>query len=94
MKLAKRTLPFLAVATAMLLVTETNFGRSVQARTLVQDSTTDASDTTQDKIARAMFAGPDDIARTARIIDTDAEGNTVVLRDGSNGFTCMPGNPR
>jgi hypothetical protein len=75
MKLAKRTLPFLAVATAMLLVTETNFGPSVQARTLVQDSTTNASDTTRGKIAQA-------------------EGNTAVLRDGSNGVTCMPGNPK
>jgi hypothetical protein len=94
MKLEKRTLFFLAAATAMLLVTETNFGRPVQARTLVRNSTTEASDTAQGKIARAMSAGPDDIARSARIIDADAEGNTVVLRDGSNGFTCMPGNPK
>ena len=94
MKLAKRTLSLLAIATAMLLVTETNFGGSVQARTLVQNSTADASDTSQSKIARAMSAGPDDIARSARIIDTDAEGNTVVLRVGGNGFTCMPGNPK
>ena len=50
-------------------------------------------DATHTKIARAMSAGPDDIARSARIIDTDANGNTVVLREGSNGFTCMPGNP-
>jgi hypothetical protein len=94
MKLAKRTFSLLAIATAMLLVTETNFGGSVQARTLVQNSTADASDTSQSKIARAMSAGPDDIARSARIIDTDAEGNTVVLRNGSDGFTCMPGNPK
>jgi hypothetical protein len=93
MKLAKRRLSLLAVTTAMLLVTKTNFGQPVRARTLVQNSTTDASDTTQDKIARAMSAGPDDIARSARIIDTDAKGHTVVLRGGSNGFTCMPGNP-
>ena len=52
-----------------------------------------AADATQAKIARAMSAGPDDIARSARIIDTDANGNTIVLRVGSNGFTCMPGNP-
>ncbi len=78
----KRTLSFLAVATAMLVVTETNLGRSVQARTLVQNSTTEASDTSQAKIARAMSAGP------------DAEGNTVVLREGSNGLTCVPGNSK
>src|ERR1700761_2673251 len=93
MKLATRTLFFLAAATAILFVTEADFGRAVQARTPVQNSTTEASDTPQGKIARAMSAGPDDIARSARIIDTDAQGNTVVLRDGNNGFTCMPGNP-
>jgi hypothetical protein len=93
MKLKKRELSFFLVATAMLLVTETHFGRPVQARSHVQNSTTETSDTSQGKIARAMSAGPDDIARSARIIDTDAEGNTVVLREGSNGFTCMPGNP-
>ena len=93
MKLKKRELSFFLVATAMLLVGETHFGRPVQARSHVQNSTTETSDTSQGKIARAMSAGPDDIARSARIIDTDAEGNTVVLREGSNGFTCMPGNP-
>jgi hypothetical protein len=90
MKLAKRILSFLAVTTAVLLVTETNFGRSVQARTPVQSSTTDASDTSQVKIVRAVSAGPDDIARSARIIDTDGEGNTVVLRDGSNLYAWKP----
>jgi hypothetical protein len=52
-----------------------------------------AGDTTQDKIARAMSAGPNDISGSARIVDTDAQGNRVILREGSNGFTCMPGNP-
>ncbi|HEY4842840.1 MAG TPA: hypothetical protein VIH78_12790 [Terriglobales bacterium] len=60
----------------------------------MQNSAMDAGDTTQGKIARAMSAGPDDIARSARIIDSDAEGNPVVLREGNNGFTCMPGNPK
>jgi hypothetical protein len=94
MKFAERTLLFLAAATATLLVTGMNFGRPVQARTSVPRSTTEASDTTQSKIARAISVGPDDIARSARILDTDAEGNTVVLREGSSGFTCMPGNPK
>jgi hypothetical protein len=50
-------------------------------------------DATQTKIARAMSAEPDDIARSAKIIDTNANGSMVVLREGNNGFTCMPGNP-
>jgi hypothetical protein len=94
MNLAKRKLAFIATATAILVATGMNFGGSVHANTPVQDSPTDASDTTQAKIARAMSAGPNEIASSARIVDTDAQGNSVVLREGNNGFTCMPGNPR
>ena len=50
-------------------------------------------ETVQDKIARAMSAGPPDIAKFAKIVDTDPEGQMIVLREGTNGFTCMPGNP-
>src|SRR5260370_33145099 len=56
-------------------------------------STIDTGETTQAKIARAMSAGPVEVASSARIIDTNAHG-MVVLRKGDNGFTCMPGNPR
>jgi len=94
MNLAKRNLAFLAVAAATILVTGMNFRTVANAKTPVQNSPTDASDTTQAKIARAMSAGPTDFARSARIVDTDAQGNMVVLREGSNGFTCMPGNPK
>jgi hypothetical protein len=47
--------------------------------------------TSEQKIAIAMSAGPPEIAKGARIIDVDASGQTEVLRDGANGFTCMPG---
>src|ERR1700691_5562560 len=92
MNLAKPKLAFLT--TAMLLVIGMRFGGSVDACAPLQNSPTDAGDTTQAKIARAMSAGPTEIASSARIVDTDAQGNTVVLREGNNGFTCMPGNPR
>jgi hypothetical protein len=51
-----------------------------------------AGESTQEKIARAMSAGPDNVSTSAQIIDTDAQGKMVVLREGNNGFTCMPGN--
>jgi hypothetical protein len=54
----------------------------------------DAPESAEAKIARALSAGPPDIAKSARIVDTDAQGMMVVLREGRNGFTCMPGNPR
>jgi hypothetical protein len=94
MSLAKRKLASLATVTAILLATGMKFGGSVHAKTPLHNSPMDASDTTQSKIARAMSAGSTEIASSARIVDTDAQGNTVVLREGSNGFTCMPGNPK
>jgi hypothetical protein len=47
----------------------------------------------QAKIARALAAAPEDIAMSAKVVATDAQGKTAVLREGTNGFTCMPGNP-
>jgi len=42
--------------------------------------------TKEEKIARAMQAAPDFVAGDATIIDSDG----TVLRDGTNGWTCMP----
>jgi len=61
--------------------------------TLHNGTSARADDTTQEKIARAMSAGPDNISKSARIIDKDEQGKKVILREGSNGFTCTPGNP-
>ena len=52
-----------------------------------------ANDTNEAKIARAMAAGPPEIAKDARIVDQDEHGTESVLREGSNGFTCFPGHP-
>lgn len=51
--------------------------------------------TVQAKIQDAMAAGPAAIAKNATILDrqTDASGNLVVLRQGSNGWTCLPDIP-
>lgn len=40
-----------------------------------------------EKIKRAMSAAPADISSEATIVDMDG----TVLREGSNGWTCMPG---
>jgi hypothetical protein len=53
-----------------------------------------AQETTQAKIARALSAAPADIAKSARVVDKDAQGKMIVLREGTNGFTCMPGDPK
>jgi hypothetical protein len=43
------------------------------------------------QIARAVSAGPTHVADGARITGTDAEGKTIVLREGDNGFVCRAG---
>jgi hypothetical protein len=94
MNLVKRSLGLLTLAASVLLVNGTNPRGAVHAQTADHSATTDAGETTQAKIARAMSAGPTDVANAAKIIDTDAHGNIVVLREGNNGFKCTPGNPK
>lgn len=43
----------------------------------------------EEKIVRAMSAAPSDISADATIMDADG----TVLREGTNGWTCMPGVP-
>lgn len=45
------------------------------------------------KVARAVSAAPANIAKTAKVVDFDDKGNEIVLREGTNGFTCYPGHP-
>jgi hypothetical protein len=82
----------LIAAIAIIMITATRL--AIQAESAASNSNRlEAGETTQAKIERAMSAGPPEIARSAKIIDKDAQGRTIVLRPGSNGFTCMPGNP-
>jgi hypothetical protein len=46
------------------------------------------------QIARALAAGPRTVIGGARIVGVDSQGKAVVLREGNNGFTCQPGNPK
>jgi hypothetical protein len=46
------------------------------------------------QMARAVAAGPRHVTDFARIVGADAQGKRMVLREGSNGFTCRPGNPK
>jgi hypothetical protein len=94
MKLMKLSYPFLTFTAAMLLIAGMLPPGAAQTRPLDQRSSLRSDDSTQVKIARAMSAGPAGVATTARIVDTDAQGKSVVLREGNNGFTCMPGNPK
>ena len=43
------------------------------------------------KISRAMSSGPFHITRDATVAEMDAQGNLVVLRQGTNQWVCFPG---
>jgi hypothetical protein len=43
------------------------------------------------KISRAMSSGPLHITRDATVAEMDAQGNVVVLRQGTNHWVCFPG---
>lgn len=45
------------------------------------------------KVARAISAAPANIAKAAKVVDLDDKRNEIVLREGTNGFTCFPGHP-
>jgi hypothetical protein len=94
MKFTKLNLTFLTFSAAMLLTAGMLVRSAAQTAPSDQESSTSSDDSTQVKIARAMSAGPDNVSKSARVIDTDARGDRVILREGSNGFTCMPGNLR
>lgn len=47
----------------------------------------------QQMIASAISAGPDSITRDATIAEMDVQGEMHVLRQGTSGWVCMPGDP-
>jgi hypothetical protein len=94
MRSITHSLGFLTLSVSVLFLDGTSPRGAAHAQTGDHGSAIDSGETKQAKITRAKSAGPAHIAESARIVDTDSEGNTVVLLEGSNGFTCMPGNPR
>lgn len=47
----------------------------------------------KEMIASAMTAAPAKVAKHATIVAMEADGKMRTLRQGTNGFTCMPDNP-
>ncbi len=44
------------------------------------------------RIARARLSGPKEITKDATVADRDEQGQIIVLRKGTNDWTCFPGN--
>ena len=72
----------------------TRYGRrSMWAVFLLCSLLSYSAETKQDKIKRALSAAPPEIAKDAKVVDFGDQGNMMVLRDSTNGFTCFPGTP-
>jgi hypothetical protein len=57
----------------------------------VADGAAGAGEPAEIQIARAISAGPTHVTDGARIMGTDAQGKSIVLREGDNGFVCRAG---
>ena len=86
-----RSLP-LAAAIAVTVLFAGHLGGTRASHPTDRAAATGQNESKETRIARAISAGPEEVARGARVVDTDGNGRTVVLREGTNGFTCMPGN--
>jgi hypothetical protein len=54
---------------------------------------TPAAGDDQEVIASAMMAAPKAVAEGATILAMEADGSMRVVREGTNGFTCIPDSP-
>jgi len=75
----------------MMTKTQFELVMAVILATLALPMVTFAAEATskEGKIARAMEAAPDYISKNATIVDSDG----TLLRQGTNGWTCMPAMP-
>jgi hypothetical protein len=88
----------LLVTGAILACTACN-SQKAAVNTADNESTTNAATntasaaTSSDPVASAMSAAPTSIAGDATIVMASADGSMKTLREGKNGWTCMPDAP-
>lgn len=75
---------------SLLLACTLGLAASAQAQTPQPPTTSEAD---LKLIGSAMRAAPRKVAEGATIVAMEAGGKVRTLREGTNGFTCMPDNP-
>jgi hypothetical protein len=99
MKFVRRNGFVIILLAGLLLCQRGSLGAQVQqtgdhSHMDIDESGGAAGEPAEVQMGRAIAAGPRHVTDFARIVGTDAQGKRVVLREGSNGFTCQPGNPK
>ena len=86
MRFIKSTLLLGAAATLSLVACE-------KAKGPAADSKSEQAGKASDPISSAVAAAPVAVSSDATIMVANADGTTKVVRQGHNGWTCMPDNP-
>jgi hypothetical protein len=94
--LARRAAAFLAVVVWLLLLIHefppaAQVAPQGQAAPQVANQVTNQPESAQEKVNRALAAGPASITINAMVAEPDSEGGLKILRQGTNDFTCIPG---
>jgi hypothetical protein len=99
MKFVRRNSLLIVLLAGLLLCQRGSIGAPMQqaddpTHVSMDESIGAAGEPADVQMARAIAAGPPHVTESARIVGADAQGRRIVLREGSNGFTCQPGNPK
>ena len=94
--MTSRLLKSLTVGAAILALVACNKGGSTEDKSAAADNSVAISGTgtaSNDPIKSAQSAAPASIAHNASVMTMDANGNSKTLRQGTNGWTCIPDSP-
>ena len=90
--MSRSKIPMLLISGAILTCAGCD-SRTAADNTADREATANAAADHSDPIKSAMAAAPESIARDATIAQAAADGSMTTLREGKNGWTCMPDNP-
>jgi hypothetical protein len=79
------------IATSVFIITCAGFYSASVAQMHSSRYSIDSKESTQSKITRALSAGPSNVTKGATVAEMDSHGTMHLQRQGTNGWTCMPG---
>ena len=87
--------PLMLAASAVLFAGACDGGGDAQRAETNDDAAAAnvSTDHPSDPIESAMAAAPATLSRNATVVQAQADGSMTTLRQGNNGWTCMPDNP-
>jgi hypothetical protein len=91
--MTKRKILFLATAGCALLAGCNRQGPVANEVAATDEAAPAAKPAPADPVESALAAAPASLSKDAKVIAMNPDGTMKVLREGDNGWTCMPDNP-